>query len=182
MASREMAVSPHGFFRETAHLERDEAGGISPAVKGRPAPHAPRLRLGMARWGYRAEDRWPIRARAGGSECLRSTTTSSSSAQASPEPPRPSRSPMPGTTRRSSILTRSIPPDFRAEKLGVPQMDLFEKLGFGELARAVTTPVTRSASRASAIWSRAMPCANTVSITRPSSTTCATPCQPPRPW
>ncbi|KQP47193.1 FAD-dependent oxidoreductase [Methylobacterium sp. Leaf106] len=33
------------------------------------------------------------------------------------------------------------PPDFRAEKLGVPQMDLFEKLGFGELARAVTTPV-----------------------------------------
>ncbi|WP_019906655.1 NAD(P)/FAD-dependent oxidoreductase [Methylobacterium sp. 77] len=33
------------------------------------------------------------------------------------------------------------PPDFRAEKLGVPQMDLFEKLGFGELARAATTPV-----------------------------------------
>lgn len=33
------------------------------------------------------------------------------------------------------------PPDFRAEKLGVPQMDLFEKLGFGDLARGVTTPV-----------------------------------------
>ena len=33
------------------------------------------------------------------------------------------------------------PPDFRAEKLGAPQMTLFETLGLGDVARRVTTPV-----------------------------------------
>ena len=53
------------------------------------------------------------------------------------------------------IDTRTVsPPEFRAEKLGAPQTDQFDRIGLGARARAVTTPVNESAASrpASSCW------------------------------